>query len=207
MGIGFNLGQATLSNRSPLGVFVSSTARVPDDGGEATCKAFRAERKHHSPDFSAAIGARVADDGDGTNAESEHLKAGLRIDSPRCHAGYAAAPPMVGTARSRATLLADGNGVYADSCAYVTALEFRVAVCCGLAAALTTLRSASSAGWAGSRNAPTALCVVGFGIGTKGWASARGAFLLFTANMVRHPVVGDARVLAVRIQPRRHASA
>lgn len=72
-----------------------------------------------------------------------------------------------------------------------TALDLLVAVFCALAAAFTTLRSASAQRDGVAAAAGTAiaialvppLCVVGFGIGVGQGAIARGAFLLFTANL------------------------
>ena len=69
-----------------------------------------------------------------------------------------------------------------------TALDLLVAVFCALAAAFTTLRSASesvtaAAGTAVAIALVPPLCVAGFGLGTADRQIAQGAFLLFTANL------------------------
>lgn len=69
-----------------------------------------------------------------------------------------------------------------------TALDLMVAVFCALAAAFTTLRSASAntsaaAGTAIAIALVPPLCVVGFGLGTSDRPIAEGAILLFTANL------------------------
>ena len=69
-----------------------------------------------------------------------------------------------------------------------TALDLLVAIFCALAAAFTTLRSASesastAAGTAVAIALVPPLCVVGFGVGTADRQIAQGAFLLFTANL------------------------
>lgn len=69
-----------------------------------------------------------------------------------------------------------------------TALDLLVAVFCALAAAFVTARSRSdTASTAAGTSIGIALvpplCVVGFGIGLRRWDVARGAALLFTANL------------------------
>ena len=69
-----------------------------------------------------------------------------------------------------------------------TALDLLVAVFCALAAAFMTLRSASDSASAAAGTAIAIalvppLCVAGFGVGTMDGAIARGALLLFTANL------------------------
>ncbi len=69
-----------------------------------------------------------------------------------------------------------------------TALDLLVAIFCALAAAFTTLRSASdtvstAAGTAVAIALVPPLCAAGFGLGTTDWHIAQGAFLLFTANL------------------------
>ena len=69
-----------------------------------------------------------------------------------------------------------------------TALDLLVAIFCALAAAFTTLRSASdtvstAAGTAVAIALVPPLCVAGFGLGTADRHIAQGAFLLFTANL------------------------
>lgn len=69
-----------------------------------------------------------------------------------------------------------------------TALDLLVAVFCALAAAFVTARSKSdTASTAAGTSIGIALvpplCVVGFGIGLRRWDIARGAALLFTANL------------------------
>lgn len=68
-----------------------------------------------------------------------------------------------------------------------TALDLLVAVCCALVAAFVTLTTSTSTGTTAAGAAVgmalvPPLCVVGFGLGTRQLAVARGAALLFTAS-------------------------
>lgn len=68
-----------------------------------------------------------------------------------------------------------------------TLLDLLVAVLCALVAAFTAVRgadaTAAAAGTAIGIALVPPLCVIGYGVGTRHWNVARGASLLFTANL------------------------